>query len=103
MAYKRYQGNTGRVERVETEREPPPPPPPPTGPGGFPPPGPVFSPPPPPPPGPGAGAALEELLGRLDPGRLEREDWLVLGILWLLYRLSGETKYLLAMGAYLFL
>lgn len=88
MAYKRYRGNTGRVERVETEESPPPAPPPPP------------IPPPPPPPAPPGG--IEELLRRFDPGALEREDWLVLGILWLCYRLSGETEYLIAMGAYLF-
>ncbi len=95
MAYKRYHGNTGRVERVSTDEERPIPPPPPP---------PVPSPPPPPPPPTaGIGGALDALLRRFDPGALQREDWLVLGILWLLYRLSGEGDYLIAMGAYLFL
>lgn len=95
MGYKRYRGNSGRVIRVPTpEDDRPGPPVPPVPPPSGPPPAPA------PPP---AGEGLEGLLSRLDPGRLEREDWLVLGILWLLYRLSGDTELLIAMGLYLFL
>ena len=46
---------------------------------------------------------LEHILARLDPGKLETEDLLVLAILWLLYRDSGDKELLIAMGAYLFL
>ena len=46
---------------------------------------------------------LEHILARLDPGKLETEDLLVLAILWLLYRDSGDKDLLIAMGAYLFL
>ncbi len=46
---------------------------------------------------------LDGILARLDPGRLETEDLLVLAILWLLYRESGDRELLIAMGAYLFL
>ncbi len=46
---------------------------------------------------------LGGILARLDPGRLETEDLLVLAILWLLYRESGDRELLIAMGAYLFL
>ena len=98
MAYKRWRGNTGQGIRVPTpgDEGPGPPPPP------MPPPPPVR--PPPPPPGISfAGESLEGLLSRLDPGRLEREDWLVLGILWLLYRLSGDPVLLIALGLYLIL
>lgn len=43
------------------------------------------------------------ILSRLDPGRLETEDLLILAILWLLYRESGEQELLIALAAYLFL
>ena len=81
MGYHRYEGNTGAVRWVDTPEEVPPPPP-----------GMV----PPPPPGPPA---------RTPPlrGALEQEDWLVLGILWLLYRSSGDKELLIALGAYLIL
>ena len=65
--------------------------------------------PPPPkaktPPGPlrELGRGLDGILSRLDPGRLETEDLLVLAVLWLLYRESGDRELLIAMGAYLFL
>ena len=39
---------------------------------------------------------------RLDPKRLETEDLLVLAILWLLYRESGDWELLIALGAYYF-
>jgi len=50
-----------------------------------------------------ARRGLEHILSRLDPGKLETEDLLVLAILWLLYRDSGDKELLIAMGAYLFL
>lgn len=83
----RYEGNTGRVTRMPEPHDPPPPPPvrPPPGPG---------RPPYPPPPG------LN--LGRLLPGLaepLETEDLLLLLILYLLYRESGDTELLVIMGA----
>ena len=49
------------------------------------------------------GRGLDGILRRLDPGRLETEDLLVLAVLWLLYRESGDRELLIAMGAYLFL
>lgn len=94
--YKRYEGNTGRVRRVEE------------GPG-------LNAAPqaPPPPPGspPGRGApsrapGLFERLSAVLPLRrqsLETEDWLVLLILYLLYRESGDIDWLIALGAMLFL
>ena len=36
-------------------------------------------------------------------GRLEAEDWLVIAILYLAYRSSGDWEMLAALGAYLFL
>lgn len=71
---------------------------------------PPQEPPPPPPkaktpPGPlrELGRGLDGILSRLDPSRLETEDLLVLAVLWLLYRESGDRELLIAMGAYLFL
>ncbi len=81
MGYKRYEGNTGRYRHMETPGEgvlPPPPPPPPPRPG----------------PGPGRRPPVPEL---------DREDWLVLAVLWLLYRSSGDRELLIALGAYLIL
>ena len=49
------------------------------------------------------GRGLDGILSRLDPSRLETEDLLVLAVLWLLYRESGDKELLIAMGAYLFL
>ena len=80
--YNRYQGNTGRRERVREPDDLPPLPP-------------------PPPPEPPKAAGLGALLRRLSPGALETEDLLILSILWLLYRESGDREFLLMLGAYL--
>ena len=88
MAYNRYQGSTGRAQRVETEPSAPPPPPPP-----MPMPEPERSPPP--------AYRAGPLSGVL--GRLEAEDWLVIAILYLAYRSSGDWEMLAALGIYLFL
>ncbi len=88
--YKRYHGNSGRVERVEERPIPPPP---------------VFAPPPPPVPPPSPGS-LTRLLGQFLPGgreALEAEDLLLLLVLYLLYRESGDRELLVMMGALLFL
>lgn len=101
MAYNRYHGSSGRAERVETPPEPPERLPPPDVPAPPPPPPPpeVPAPPPPhPPPGGGGPGMLGGLLNRL-----ETEDWLVLAILYLAYRSSGDWEMLAAMGAYLFM
>jgi hypothetical protein len=87
--YNRYQGNSGRVERVRDAEAPHPPRP---RPGG--------SPLPPPtlvvdqaaflkrPPGPlhDLRSKLDGILSRVDIGKLETEDLLVLAILYLMYR-----------------
>ena len=88
MAYNRYQGNSGRVERVET------PPPPARESRDVPPP-----PPPPPRPAPPPGRGRSPFAMR----RLDTEDLLVLAVLYLAYRSSGETEMLIALGAYLLL
>ena len=97
--YNRYQGNTGRVRRVEEghrgepERAAPQPhhPSPPPGRGK-----PPASAKPSGPPG------LMEQLGRLLPGtreELETEDLILLLILYLMYRESGDSELLMIMGA----
>ena len=90
--YKRYAGNSGAMRRVE---DAPPPPPPPPGP-----------PPPPPPAKPGLPGLPEGLFSHLLSGLregLETEDLLLLLILYLLYRESGEHELLVVMGAMLLL
>lgn len=79
----RYYGNTGRMERLPERQIPPPPVPPPPDP--FPPPRPRPE--------------LNKLLRRFDLRRLERDDLLLLAILYLLYRESGEKELLIVMGA----
>ena len=48
-------------------------------------------------------SGLDGIVSHLDPGHWETEDLLVMAILWLLYRDSGEKEMLIALGAYLFL
>lgn len=91
--YNRYYGNTGRCERVGDPPPPPPPGPPPHPPPEQRPPGPPY----------GLSGELGRLLARLGPGRLETEDLLILAVLWLLYRESGDRDFVLALAAYLFL
>ncbi len=90
--YNRYHGNSGRVERVEEHSAPPRPAPGPA-PGERRPPGPLS----------GLSGELGRLLGRLNPARMETEDYLLLVILYLLYRESGDADFLYAVIAYLLL
>ena len=91
--YKRWQGNSGLVSRVEDRREPPPSPPP------APPPRPG---PPPPPPSPRPPFFGLPFFGRLEDalGELELEDLLLMAVLYLLYRESGDSEWLLILGCY---
>ena len=90
--YNRYQGNTGRVQRVEErhgheERRPSPP---------------ARPHHPAPAPAPPRQSGLMEQLGRLLPGmgqELETEDLILLLILYLMYRESGDSELLMIMGA----
>ena len=82
MAYNRYNGSTGERTRVE---EPLPPEMAQSG-------SPLLS----------LRSGLDGIFERLDPKRLETEDLLVLAILWLLYRESGDWEMLIALGAYYF-
>lgn len=105
MAYNRYNGSTGERTRVEEplppekaqsgsplprESAPERPPPPPEN--EKTPPSPLLS----------LRSGLDGIFERLDPKRLETEDLLVLAILWLLYRESGDWELLIALGAYYF-
>ncbi len=104
MAYNRYNGSTGERVRVEDapppERQPSPLPPEDapapehsaTGGNEKTPPSPLLS----------LRSGLDGIFERLDPKRLETEDLLVLAILWLLYRESGDWEMLIALGAYYF-
>ena len=86
--YNRYQGNSGRVTKVDDGR----------GRGGR------HMPPngvPPPPPR-GTGGSILDSLGGILPKKLEgfeTEDRMLLLILYLLYRDSGDKELLIIMGA----
>ena len=84
----RYEGNTGRVTRMPEPQDLPPPPPP----------GPIRQQPRPRPVGPQSGLDLGRLLPGIGEG-LETEDVLLLLILYLLYRESGDRELLMIMGA----
>ena len=119
----RYEGNTGRFIRMP-EPEPDlrprrsPPPPCPAQPPGPQPPPPRPAPPtprragPPPPPHPprdgrppagGLGGILDGILGRLDIANWETEDLLLMLVLYLMYRESGDSELLIILAAMLFL
>lgn len=96
--YNRYQGNTGKVRRVEEGRGASPPAPD----RGRNPAGGEPTRRPPPPPAPKQGPNLMEQLGRLLPGtqeELDTEDLILLLILYLMYRESGDSELLMIMGA----
>jgi len=92
--YNRYQGNTGRVERIDTPEAPPesrvqrPPLP---GAGEQRPPGSLS----------GLSGELGRLLHRLTRMNLETEDVLLLMILYLLYRESGDEDFLFMLAGVL--
>ena len=51
----------------------------------------------------GNGMDLNAILNRLSPQRMEQEDLLLMLILFLLWRESGDRELLIALGAFLFL
>lgn len=51
----------------------------------------------------GRGGDLNAILNRLSPQHLEQEDLLLMLILFLLWRESGDRELLIALGAFLFL
>ncbi len=83
--YKRYQGNSGRMTRVDEEPRRPAP----------------SEPRPAPPPRPPRRPGLPELLGGLLPGgeAWDTEDLILLLILYLMYRESGDSDLLVILGA----
>ena len=117
----RYEGNTGRFIRMpepepelRARRSPPPPPRPAQPPGPQPPPPrpapptprPARPPQPPPdrrPPAGGLGGILDGILGRLDIANWETEDLLLMLVLYLMYRESGDSELLIILAAMLFL
>ena len=97
--YNRYQGNTGRMVRVDDKGHPHPSPPAPARP--QPPAGHHPGVPARPGPCPQRQPGLMEQLGRLIPnnlGELETEDIILLLILYLMYRESGDSELLMIMG-----
>ncbi len=51
----------------------------------------------------GKSMDLNAILNRLSPQRLEQEDLILMLILFLLWRESGDRELLIALGAFLFL
>ena len=78
--YNRYQGNSGRVERVPDAPQP------------------SIRPRPPAPPG-----GLQQLLQKFSLADLESEDLLLILVLYLMYRESGDKELLFILGGMLFL
>ena len=113
----RYEGNTGRFIRMpdpepdlRPRRSPPPPPRPAQPPGPQPQPPRPARPPHPPQPPPdrrrpagGLGGILDGILGRLDIANWETEDLLLMLVLYLMYRESGDSELLIILAAMLFL
>lgn len=100
--YNRYQGNSGRVERVEDAAG--------FRPGAAPqaaqaargaPAAPAAGERRPPSPLSGLSGELSRLLKRLSGAGLETEDFLLIFILYLLYRESGDEEFLFAIGGLL--
>jgi len=48
----------------------------------------------------GPGGVLGGILNKLGPGRLEIEDYILMLIMYLLYRESGDTELLMILAAY---
>ena len=97
--YNRYQGNTGHMVRVDDRGHPHPSPPVPQR--SQPPAGGQHGCPARPGQGPQRQPGLIEQLGRLIPnnlGELETEDVILLLILYLMYRESGDSELLMIMG-----
>ena len=90
--YNRYQGNSGRVERVPDASQPEirPRPPAPTAGNNKPPPG-------------KPGGGLQQLLQKFSLADLESEDLLLILVLYLMYRESGDKELLFILGGMLFL
>lgn len=93
----RYFGNTGRVQRIPEDNPPrqteqarqvdvhPAKKPPPRMNGG------------------GLDRSMQRLFSRISPANMEREDLILLLILYLLYRESGDLEFLITIAAFLLL
>ena len=93
----RYIGNTGRVQRIPEQMPPrqagqtrrddvhPAKKPPPKMNGG------------------GLDRSVQRLMSRISPGNMEREDLILLLILYLLYRESGDLEFLITLAAFMLL
>lgn len=102
----RYEGNTGRFIRMpdpEPDLRPRRSPPPPPTPRPARPPHPPQPPPDRRPPAGGLGGILDGILGRLDIANWETEDLLLMLVLYLMYRESGDSELLIILAAMLFL
>ena len=51
----------------------------------------------------GIGSSIQNIMRRLSPQQLEQEDLILLLILYLLYRESGDAEFLITLAAFLFL
>lgn len=94
--YNRYQGNSGRVERIAEEHSD-------SRSAVSPPRLPAAGERRPPSPLSGLSGELGRLLHRVSPAQLETEDYLLICILYLLYRESGDRDFLFAIGGLLLL
>lgn len=111
--YNRYQGNSGRVLRMDDGRRGPQPPrrdPPQAKQGGVQPkrqPRPIAAPPPgqrrPLSPLSGLSGELGRLLGKFSLSELDTEDILIILVLYLLYKDSGDEDFLIMMAGMFFL
>lgn len=96
----RYIGNTGRVQRIPDEQRVPQ-----HAESDF-----TAQPsirsikkPPPKQLGGGVGNSIQNIMRRLSLQQMEQEDLILLLILYLLYRESGDTEFLITLAAFLFL
>lgn len=104
--YNKYRGNSGFVRRVEEPAAPASPilqPPPRPRPAPAPHPRTTAPDAAPPSPLSGLGGELGRILGRLGSLSLETEDLLIILILYLMYRESGDKDFLIMLAAFLFL
>lgn len=92
----RYFGNTGRVQRIPEQNTPPLEKPEPRD-------LPLMKNPPPRRPGGGLDRSIQRFLSRISPANMEQEDLILILILYLLYRESGDLEFLITLAAFLLL
>lgn len=91
----RYQGNTGRIQRIPEPVQ--------QAVSVSPPEKPILKKPSPNQSGDGINRSVQRILQRISPGNLEIEDMVLLLLLYLLYRESGDREFLITLVAFLFL